>query len=80
MLLDRHKRGMEAGGLPLWIMLAAANGGGLIAVGMSFTPVTDRGRPHVFAISAMAALIGPLRQVQSQVQQNRASRLAAAAK
>ena len=60
MLLDRNKRYMQAAETLSWIMWAAAVGGGIITVSMSFLLYMDRRWPHVFATSVMAALIGSL--------------------
>ena len=60
MLLDRNKRYMQAAESLSWIMWAAAIGGGVITVGMSFVLYMDRPWPHVVAASVMAALIGSL--------------------
>ena len=59
-LLDRNKRYMHASEALSWIMWAAAIGGAVVTVSMSFILYKDRRWPHVFATSVMAALIGSL--------------------
>jgi hypothetical protein len=60
MLLDRNKRYMQASESLSWIMWAAAIGGGVITVGMSFILYMDKRWPHVLGSCIMAALIGSL--------------------
>jgi hypothetical protein len=58
MLLDRNKRYVQSGEGLSWIMWAAAIGGGLVTVGMTFIIYMDKRWPHVVATSIMAMLIG----------------------
>jgi hypothetical protein len=60
MLLDRNKRYMQAAESLSWIMWAAAVGGAVITVGMSFMLYMDKRWPHIVSVSLMAALIGSL--------------------
>ena len=60
MLLDRNKRLLQAAEGLSWIMWAAAIGGGVITVGMSFFLYMDRPLLQYVMTSVLSALIGML--------------------
>jgi hypothetical protein len=60
LIVDRNKRLFEAAASLSWIMWAAAVGGGVITVGMSFVLYMDKPMPQVVMVSVLAALIGIL--------------------
>jgi len=60
MLLDRNKRLLQAAEGLSWIMWAAAIGGGIVTVGMSFFLYMDRPLLQFVMTSVLSALIGML--------------------
>jgi hypothetical protein len=60
LIVDRNKRLFEADASLSWLMWAAAVGGGIITVGMSFVLYMDKPLPHVVMVSVLSALIGML--------------------
>jgi hypothetical protein len=60
MLLDRNKRLLQAAETLSWVMWAAAIGGGIITVGMSFFLYMDRPLLQLMVTSVLSVLIGML--------------------
>jgi hypothetical protein len=60
MLLDRNKRLLQAAESLSWIMWAAAIGGGVITVGMTFFLYMDRPLLQYVMTSVLSGLIGML--------------------
>ncbi len=60
MLLDRNKRLLQAAEALSWVMWAAAVGGGIITVGMSFFLYMDRPLLQFVMTSVLSTLIGML--------------------
>jgi hypothetical protein len=60
LMLDRNKRLVQAAESLSWVMWAAAAGGGIVTVGMTFILYMDRPRPQYLMTSVLSALIGVL--------------------